>query len=166
MKNIKHSRFLFIAVLLLIVFSQGAMAQKNSKNDAKKMSLKNMVDSQNFVFEAQSVTPLRGNFRMLTSPYDVVVSKDTLSSYLPFFGRAYTPQINQTQSPLDFTSTSFSYSVSLNKKGGWYVTIKPKDETDIQQYLFTIFDNGNANLSVTSTSRDAISFNGNVKKKK
>jgi len=166
MKHIKYFRFLFITCLSLVTFSQCLTAQKNEEDDAKKIAFKNMVDSQNFVFEAQSVTPLRGNFRNLTSSYDVTVTKDTLISYLPYFGRAYNPPINQTQSALDFTSTNFSYSVSPHKKNGWDIVIKPKDKTEIQQYLFTVFDNGNASLNVTSSSRDAITFNGYVRGKK
>lgn len=150
----------------LMAFSTNILAQKNSKSDSKKMAIKNMVDSQHFVFEAQSVTPLRGNFRNLTSSYDVSVTKDTLRSYLPYFGRAYNPPIGQTQSPLDFTSTSFTYSVSPYKKNGWKILIKPSDKTGVQQYLFTVFDNGNASLQVISTSRDAISFNGYLGQKK
>lgn len=146
-------------------FFQCATAQQSNKNDAKKLAIKNMIDSQYFVFEAQTVSPLRGNFRNLTSSYDVCVNKDTLRSYLPFFGRAYIAPINQTKSPLDFTSTNFTYTVSPYKKSGWNIVIKPKDKTDVQQYSFIIFDNGNASLNVLSTSRDEISFHGYVKKK-
>ena len=166
MKHIKYFRFLFITCLSLVTFSQCLIAQKNEKSDAKKIAFKNMVDSQNFVFEAQSVTPLRGGFRNLTSSYDVSVTKDSMVSYLPFFGRAYNPPLNPTELALEFTSTNFTYSVSPHKKNGWDIVIKPKDKTDVEQYLFTVFDNGKASLNVTSTSRDAISFNGYVRGKK
>jgi len=163
MKYIKYLRFLFMTCSLLIIFSPGGMAQKNMKNDAKKMAFRNLVDSQHFVFEAQTVTPLRGNFRNLTSQYDVRVTKDSLISYLPYFGHAYSVPISQTKSSLDFTSTNFSYSVSPYKKDGWNITIKPKDNTQVQQYLFTVFNNGKASLSVISTSKDQISFNGFIR---
>ena len=125
-----------------------------------------MVDSQHFVFVAQSVIPLRGQFRNLTSVYDVNISKDTLVSYLPYFGRAYSAPLNPSESGLNFTSTNFSYTVTPNKKSGWDVMVKPKDNTDVQQFLFTIYDNGSASLNVTSNSRDAISFNGYIDKEK
>jgi hypothetical protein len=166
MKHIKYFHFLFITCLLLVTFSQCLTAQKNEEDDTKKIAFKNMVDSQNFVFEAQSATPLRGGFRNLTSPYEVKVTRDSLVSYLPFFGRAYNPPITPNELALEFTSTNFSYSVSPHKKNGWDIVIKPKDKTEIQQYLFTVFDNGNASLNVTSTSRDAITFNGYVRGKK
>ena len=160
MKHAKYFQLVLVIFLLIISFSTNVAAQSASKSDSLKSDFKNMVDSQRFVFEAQSVNPLRGNFRNLTSPYDVSVTKDTLRSYLPYFGRAHNPSYGTSQSALDFTSTDFSYSVTPNKKGGWNIAIKPKDKTDIQEYLFTVFDNGNASLNVTSTSRDAILFNG------
>lgn len=135
MIHIKYFRFLFITCLSLFTFSQSLTAQQNKKSDTKKIAFKNMIDSQHFVFEAQSVSPLRGNFRNLTSSYDVTVTKDTLLSYLPYFGRAYHPQYNPTKLSLDFTSTSFSYLVSPHKKNGWDIIIKPKDNSDIQQYF-------------------------------
>ena len=123
-----------------------------------------MVDSQHFVFVAQSASPLRGSFRNLTSQYDVTVSNDTMESYLPYFGRAYTAPITPSESGLNFTSTNFSYEVTPGKKNAWVVSIKPKDRQDVQQYLFTIYDNGSANLNVTSVSRDAIYFLGYIQK--
>jgi len=166
MKYTKYFNILFITCLAVITFSQCSTAQKNTedKTDSKKMSFKNMVDSQHFVFVAQSVIPLRGRFRNLTSLYDVSISKDTMISYLPYFGRAYAAPLNPSESGLDFTSTNFSYSVTPHKKNGWDIVIKPKDKMEIQQFLFTIYDNGSANLNVTSTFRDPISFNGYIKK--
>jgi len=165
MTHIKYSRFLLIFFLLLFAFSHEGIAQQNKKSVSKKAAVKNMIDSQQFVFEAQSVTPLRGNFRSLTSSYDVTVTKDSLRSYLPYFGRAFNPPYNPSASPLDFTSTKFSYSFSSRKKNVWNIIIKPKDNSEIQQYLFTVFDNGRASLNVTSTSRDPILFNGYVREK-
>lgn len=166
MKYTKYFTILFMTCLAVISYCQSSTAQNDAadKSDAKKAAFKNMVDSQHFVFVAQSVTPLRGQFRSLTSSYDITISKDTMVSYLPYFGRAYSAPIDPSKAALNFTSTSFSYSVTAHKKNGWNVVVKPKDNTDIQQLLFTIFDNGSASLNVTSTSRDPISFNGYIQK--
>jgi Domain of unknown function (DUF4251) len=167
MKQIKYLNSYLITGFLLIACSQLSIAQSNTtgKNDSKKQTFKNMVDSQNFVFVAQSATPLRGRFRNLTSQNDVTISKDSLVSYLPYFGRAYSAPIDPQQAPLDFTSTSFSYSVTPHKKNGWDVVIKPKDNSAVQLFQFTIYDNGSASLSVTNTSRDPISFNGYIQER-
>jgi hypothetical protein len=166
MKYSKHFWIFLVPFLAIITISQPSIAQKNNddKNDAKKLAIKNMVDSQHFDFVAQTVTPLRGGFRNLTSAYDVSISKNKMVSYLPYFGRAYSAPIDPSKTGLDFTSVNFSYSVMPGKKNSWDVVIKPKDNTDVQQFLFTIYDNGSANLSVNSNSRDAISFSGYIQK--
>ncbi|MDQ6902306.1 MAG: DUF4251 domain-containing protein [Bacteroidota bacterium] len=165
MKYHKYTGFWTIGIFLLMFFSERSIAQDETQGTpiVKKLSVKDMVDSQQFVFEAQSVNPMRGGFRMLTSLYDVKIYKDTLISDLPYFGRAYVAAYNPTKSELDFTTINISYSVSPYKKTGWYVVVKPKKKSGIEQYAFTIFEDGTASLSVTSTSRDPISFNGHIK---
>jgi hypothetical protein len=166
MKNIKYQGIFITMFILAIVFAPSSFAQKDTikKSESRKISVKNLLDSQHFTFIAESVSPLRGGFRNLTSDFDVEVLKDTMQSYLPYFGRAYTSSYNSINGALDFTSTKISYSITPTKKGGWNVSIKPKDKSEIQEYLFTIYDNGSASLNVTSTSRDPISFNGYVTK--
>lgn len=166
MKDVKFFNIILLGFLVFIFFSKCSGSQKNATGNADKTTVKNMLDSQRFVFHAETVTPLRGGFRNLTSPYDVTVTKDTLRSYLPYFGRAYNPPLNPTESVLDFTSIDFSYTVSPYKKKGWNVIIKPGDKTDVRQYSFTVFANGSANLSVIPNSSDAISFGGHIEKKK
>lgn len=123
-----------------------------------------MINAHEFKFIAERVTPLRGRMRHLTSSYDVTVKKDSLVSYLPYFGRAYQAPINPSEGGIQFTSTQFSYEVSDDKKNSWNVILKPGDQPDVQQFLFTIFENGTATLNVTSTHRDPISFYGNIQK--
>jgi len=64
---------------------------------------------------------------------------------------------------MSFTTKNFDYTVTPQKKGGWEVTIKPKDRnSDIQQMVLSIGQNGYASLQVISSSRDAISYNGSI----
>lgn len=123
-----------------------------------------MVNSAQFIFVADRLTPLRGGTRYLTSYYYVNVNKDKLSSFLPFLGRIYHLLIDPTRGSLRFTSTNFTYDVTSKNKNGWDVTIKPRDHTDVQQLNFEIHDNGSANLNVVSTDRDNISFSGRIEK--
>ena len=128
--------------------------------------INNMVNSHQFVFVADRVIPLRGRTRNLTSLYDVSVKKDSIVCDLPFFGRAYQAPMNPTEGGIHFTSTNFSYDVTTGKNNSWNVVIKPKDHSEVQQLSFSIFDNSNADLNVTNTSKDPISFNGHVEKVK
>ena len=124
----------------------------------------NMINTERFTFVAERVNPLRGSSRILTSNYDVEVKKDTLTCYLPYFGRAYQAPIDPSKGGLDFKSHDFTYNVTLNNKDEWQVYISPKDYRDVQQLFFQIFGNGTATLNVVNTNRDPISFYGHIEK--
>jgi hypothetical protein len=159
-KSIKKTAQFFLIVAascLHIVYAQ---------DSAKTSAVKNMVDSKNYVFVAQTVLPVSGRTRQLTSYYDLTVSKDTIVSSLPYFGRAYTAPINPSEGGINFKSTNFEYTVKDRKKGGWDILIKPKDANDVQQLLITVFENGIASLQVISSNRQAISFNGYITERK
>ncbi len=162
--NILTIKLLLILFISLSIFSDCSSTKNTSayKNDTSPITIKNMIDSQSFIFMAETVNPLRGRFRILTSPYDVTVSQDSLISYLPYFGRAYTAPIDPSQGGIQFTSTDFSYDVKHEKSDKWDILIKPKDRQDVQQLNFSIFDNGTASLNVISISREPISFNGHL----
>ncbi|MGN6532428.1 MAG: DUF4251 domain-containing protein [Ginsengibacter sp.] len=153
---------LFVALLIsMLLFNCSS-----SKNAVKLNSsdVKNMVDSSRFVFVAERVIPLRGASRYLTSRYDVVVKKDTVSCYLPFFGRAFQAPMDPSKGGIQFTSANFSYNATAKNSNQWEVTIRPNDYSDVQQLFFNIFNNGTASLNVVSTHRDAISFSGHIEK--
>ncbi len=163
----KQCKKLFPLIFLIITFCASVLlVSAQQSGTAKKLAITNLVDSQQYVFYAESVIPMSGRQKFLTSSYTVYISKDTVISDLPFFGRAYSAPINAADGGIKFTSINFDYTSSARKKGGWNITIKPKDVPDVQQLSFTIYTNGTAYLNVNSTNRQSISFNGHVAKNK
>jgi hypothetical protein len=142
------------SLLLTIGLGLGLLAHAQSKNT------KSLVESQNFAFKAQMALPLGGKSHILTSDYDLRVTKEKVISFLPYFGRAYEAPADPTKSALDFSSKDFSYTSVPGKKDGWTVTIKPKDHKEVQQMVLSISSEGYASLQVVSTNRQSISFNG------
>lgn len=164
-KNIQK----WIGISLGMILLSGILTACSSSNKAVKLNaddIKAMVNSSQFVFVAERVMPLRGRTRNLTSRYTVKVAKDTLDCDLPFFGQATQAPMDPSKGGLQFVSNKFSYDVVSKKDNQWNVTIKPGDNSSVQQLYFTIFSNGSANLNVISTYRDAISFSGHIEKRK
>jgi hypothetical protein len=156
MKYVLRINCLVFALLIIstTVFSQ----EKDGK------VLKELVETKHFVFTAQTVLPLGGAMRQLTSEYDVKLSGDSLISYLPYFGRAYGPINPGDDGGIKFTSTKFDYKTKARKKGGWDIMITPKDNRDVRQLNFTISASGYASLQVSSNNRQSISYNGYISK--
>ncbi|HVZ95561.1 MAG TPA: DUF4251 domain-containing protein [Chitinophagaceae bacterium] len=160
MKHLNGNISLFIIFLAAVLSVKHISGQKTTKRE-DTTTIENGIKNKRFIFYAQTALPMRMTSRNLTTDYEVKVAGDTLISSLPYFGRAYKAEIGSVDSPLDFTSTAFSYTVSAYKKNGWNVVINVKDREGLT-YSFTLFNNGSASLNVTSTSRDPISFRGYV----
>jgi Domain of unknown function (DUF4251) len=159
--------FLFLTLAVITTTGLYAQETKAQKKADKIAQIKSLMDAQNYVFVAQNAFPMGGRMRSITPDYNLTVSTDSIVSYLPFFGRAYTStDYGSTKSPLDFKTLSFDYSATPGKKDGWSVTIKPKDKRSIQSMNLTVSSEGYASLQVTSTDRSAMSFNGYITERK
>ena len=152
----------FIFLLLMTVSFAGFSQDK--KND-KALQVKESVENQHYIFVAQTALPLQGRVRQLTTDYTLKVSKDTVIADLPYFGRAYSAPIGTSGGGIQFTSTKFEYTSTERKKGGWSISIKPKESQDVRELSLSISENGYASLQVISNNRQAISFNGYLKLK-
>jgi hypothetical protein len=157
-----------ILILLLIAAAglniANAQAAKKDKKPTKEAYVKIRVDAKRYTFLATYVLPQRGGGRQLTSDYDLRVTPDSVISFLPYFGRAYFDvPYGGADGGMKFTSTKFTYEIKEKKKGGWEVSIKPADVKNIDRLLLNISADGYASLSVNSTNRDFITFDGYIK---
>lgn len=126
----------------------------------KAAAIKNLIDSANYVFHAQTALPMSGRTRQLTTDYTVTVTKNKITVDLPYYGQAYEASLDAAGGGIELASTDFNYTVKPRKKDGWNVTIKPKDGKDVQQIGLTISSEGYTSLQVISAQRQPINFNG------
>ena len=161
----KHKNIWMPAVAILSIFVISCTASKRVEK-IKPGDIDNLINSKNFTFIAERVNPFRGASRNLTSLYDVEIKRDTLICFLPFFGRAYQAPMDPSKGGIDFKSTNFSYNITEKSKDEWDIYIEPKDNSDVQTMIFSIFGNGNATLNIQNTHRDPISFYGRIEKNK
>lgn len=163
MKTLKH---LLIMALIVSAGLFTANAQtKTNKKTSKEADIKTKVDQQHYTFLADYVLPLRGGAHALTEVYyDLKVTKDTVKSFLPYFGRAYFDiPYNPSDGGIKFSSTKFDYTVKEKKKGGWEITINPRDVKNIERLILNISPDGYASLAVTCANRDFIAYDGSLK---
>lgn len=133
---------------------------KKEKKAQKAAEVKELVDSRTYIFTPQTMLPASGRSRQVTPDFEFRVLGDSIVSYLPYFGRAFSAPINPNQGGLTFRSTDFDYTLADAKKGGWDITIRPKDVPDVQRIQLSIQESGYAYMQVISTNRQPIAFNG------
>jgi hypothetical protein len=139
------------------VLSGGAQ-ETNSNN------LKTILSGKNFVFKAQSAWPLQGTVVQLTAGYDMRVLQDSINTYLPYYGRAFTASYTG-EGGVNFTSRKFDYKLKEKQKGGWELTIRPADAKDVVEMNYSVSANGYATLQIISNNRQAISYYGVIEKR-
>jgi hypothetical protein len=125
--------------------------------------IKSIVESRHYVFVAQTAQPMRGGTRQLTSRYELRVAGDTITSYLPYFGRAYVAPFDPSEGGIKFIAVKANYLMKPARNEGWNIQIKPADAGDVRQLTLSISSKGFASLQVISTNRQDISFNGYIK---
>ena len=135
----------------------------NLEAQLKDSTLKNSIESRRFVFYVQTVMPMKGGSRHVTSGYELKVSPDTIVSYLPYYGRAYSAGYGGSDAGgYDFTSKKFNYSAKPGKKGGWEINIKPTDVQNGPEFDLSVSSDGYATLRANSSSRQPISYRGYI----
>ncbi len=154
-------------VLIVLVSICGCSNTHQIKNDqlTDAATVRSMIESQNFVFVPRFVNAAGVRNRDLGSGFEIWISKDSIISYLPFFGRGYTAPISPADVDFDFTSTKFTYTTTPDRRG-WNILIKPKDQRYLQELYFRIFENSSASLTITSNDRSSISYNGYITERK
>jgi hypothetical protein len=166
-------KVLIIAFFIISIVTLNAQeAEKKSKKELKAEKeakqieeTKALVESKTFVFDARNANPMKGRSITLTSEYDVKITKDSIYSYLPYYGVAYSASYGGTDSPMIFDKPFETCDMEKTKKG-YEVKVTVKNGNDKLDFSFYISETGSTNLSVSSTNRQSISYYGDIVKDK
>jgi hypothetical protein len=122
-------------------------------------TVKEMVEAKRFVFQAQSLTPLKGSMRTLSPGYTLKVSPDTVVCDLPYIGRSFQAVYGGSDGGMKFEATKFEYTVKEKKKG-WTINITTRGVSGSPKVIISVFDNGTARVVITPTDKESITYNG------
>lgn len=158
---------LFILVVLLICGSMTpVMAQtKKEKKQQTEQAVREAIDAKKYKIDVNRVMPMKGGSKHLTSDYSLEIRNDSIYSYLPYFGVAYTIPYGGGKG-LNFNAPLSEYTSEYSKKGNARITLKVRNEEDNYIYNITIYPNGTSSIQVTPTNRQSISFSGEMDIKK
>jgi hypothetical protein len=157
MKNyVKYS--VFVTVLALL---SGCSSVKMTSEEkaAKETALKEAINKREYVVDVKQMVPMKGGSKSLTSSYSLEVKGDTVVSYLPYFGEAYSIPYGGGKG-LNFKARISDYKQVFDSKGKAVIELETRNEEDQYHYLVEIFPNGSSSIHVQSNNRQSISFYG------
>ncbi|MBC7760140.1 MAG: DUF4251 domain-containing protein [Phormidesmis sp. FL-bin-119] len=141
-----------------MTISGSISAQIKSEKEAR---IQRLLESKNFTFVAESANPTSGgNIRLTSSNYQLRFYKDSLESFLPYFGTAFRARYGASQSPLIFSSSDFTYESKTSRKGSLILTIKINNPGDPDVLILSVSPLGYGTLLVNSIDRQSITFYG------
>lgn len=147
-------------------FTQDELKSRKEIRKERKMQIQNRVDSMitatDYVFTARSAHPMSMEVVDLTSGYELKVIGDSVSVYLPYYGRAYQSDYSSTEGGIKLEVLSEEYSLK-NEKDGYEVSFKAESDSDTYTFNLSVSRSGYASLHVSSNNRQSITFNGILK---
>lgn len=162
----KANKLFILAVLLICGSMTPVMAQtKKEKKQQTEQAVREAIDAKKYKIDVNRVMPMKGGNKHLTSDYSLEIRNDSIYSYLPYFGVAYTIPYGGGKG-LNFNAPLSEYTSEYSKKGNARITLKVRNEEDNYIYNITIYPNGTSSIQVTPTNRQSISFSGEMDIKK
>lgn len=146
---------LFVMTILVSCKSSDPLARQRAIE-----AFDQKVESSKYTFTARQAFPMSGRNIHLTSGYTLKITPDTISAYLPFFGRAYSAPIPGNDAGIKFTSTRFEYQLSEKKKGIYRVSINILDNPNNYRLSMVIGDGGSGTVNINQKDKQSISFQG------
>ncbi|MEG1545290.1 MAG: DUF4251 domain-containing protein [Tannerellaceae bacterium] len=145
------------------LFAQ-AKQQKEEKKARQEQMVKEQIENGRFKVDVDRAMPMQGRPVNLTSSYSLEVRGDSVISYLPYFGRAYSAPYGGGDG-MRFEALLTDYSCTYAKKGVAQIKFRTKTKEDTYDFRMQIYPNGSSTLNVTPVNKQAISYTGELKTK-
>lgn len=156
-----------IRIIMLLVTAVPLLAQAKQKNKDEPY-----LQGNGYTFIPQTMFPLGMPAQQLTSVFELYIGKDSLSSYLPYAGRAFQVAYGSRSSVTDFTSADFTYSETHNSKGVYKIRIDLNDNREVRTISITVYTGkgkrqteDNADVQITFNQHQGITYRGRILKK-
>ncbi|MDR1675143.1 MAG: DUF4251 domain-containing protein [Tannerella sp.] len=161
MMKTMHLVWIGTVIVLAATIQTSCSSSRATAVNEQAQAVKQQIESRQYKISVNRMVPVKGPSQYLTSSYSLTVRGDTVISYLPYFGQAYSIPYGGGKG-LNFESVITDYSLSYDRKGTARISFRTRSENDVLLYRTEIFDNGSSSIRVTSNNRQAISFYGTL----
>ena len=162
-KNMKKS--IYTAFLACTLASAAPIQAQQTDKEAQKarteQTVKEALEARRYRIEVNYMTPMRGRSRALTDNYSLTIHGDSVLSYLPYVGEAYSAPYGGGKG-LNFDALIQTYEAKEGKQGRKEIRFTTTNDEDSYTYHLTIYPDGTTQIRIQPTRRQSISFNGKM----
>ncbi len=151
----------FLMILLAGCSTSATTSTRKERKEDMKTAVKERVESGSYRILVNRAMPLGGRSVNLTSVYSLEVRNDSVYSYLPYFGRAYSVPYGGGKG-LTFNAPVSQYDLSYSKRGAAEVKLVARNNEDTYTFTITVQPTGTAYISINMYNRQTISFDGEL----
>lgn len=152
---------LIIAVLTLASCATADKAARDQRRRDRAEKVAGAIESGRYRVGIRTAYPVRGGAVQVTGDYGLEVSGDSVTVYLPYFGRGYTLPYGGGKG-LNFKAAMAEYKVRRVKRDRTRVDFLTGNDEDIYRFTVDIFDNGQVSVDVQPQQRSRISYGGEL----
>lgn len=149
-----------LCLILVLVGCKSAHTGKASAEE-EQIALKKQLDSKDYVIEVNRVIPMGGKSVSPSTLYSLTIKGDSVFSYLPYYGRAYSVPYGGGEG-MRFEALMKDYRIKYGKKGHARVTFTSQTKEDTYKFSMEIYPGGSSSIDVTSINRQRISYYGTL----
>lgn len=158
----KTRRGIYLLLIMMVAGLSGLNAQsKQERKEQREKAVKEQVESENYKVDVSTAYPRRGRMVPLSSLYSVEIKNDSVYSYLPYYGRAYSIPYGGGDG-LIFSAPIEEYQMVTHKKGAAKIEFTARGKEDKYTFNMTIYTNGSASIDVAMQNRESINFSGQL----
>ena len=159
MRNLKNIPI----ILFVMAFCGGATVEEKAARAAEQAAKVNKaLKERKYKIDVERMYSMRGGSKTLSYGYSVDVRNDSLISYLPYFGRAYSVPYGGGKG-LTFSERIGSYQEYQKGNGLRHIEISLRNDEDTYLYTIEVYENGSSSISVQSRQRENISYSGEMR---
>lgn len=152
----RQKTYIYVIILFLVHLPFSLKAQTETD-----CSFKEIINSKQYKIEVNYAHPQSGRLIYLTSLYSLTIKNDSIDSYLPFFGRAYSIPYGGGDG-LRFKSKIKTYEIEKEKKKELRIRVETVTPEDSYTFFIIVYKNKSADINVMMNKRSSIRFSGRL----
>ncbi|MFD2518615.1 DUF4251 domain-containing protein [Salinimicrobium flavum] len=160
--------FLVLMILGIFLGCAGGKEIESAEELQKYEDLREKIISREFEIESDWAMPQSGNrVNLLGNANFIRFKGDSVNLFLPYFGVRHYGGGFGTEGGITYEGLAEDLRIEENKRRS-RIELRFKGESGSEDLTFyiTLFPNGNANTSVTSSQRSSISYQGKLREPK